>query len=53
LEIISEEKNIPDDEGDEDSEQLLTIDESIDEDDGGQSNNEKFDEMFMVRKDKT
>lgn len=41
--------NIPDDEGDEDSEQLLTIDESIDEEDGGQIKNEKVDEMFMVR----
>jgi len=49
LEIITEGKNIPDDEGDENSEHLLTIDESIDEEDGGQSKNEKYDEMFMVR----
>jgi len=49
LEIISEEVNVPDDEGDQDSEQLLTIDESIDEEDGRQTKNEIVDEMFMVR----
>lgn len=47
-----EEVMIPDNEGDQDSEQLLTIDESIDEEDGRQSKNQIVDEMFMVRQDK-